>query len=188
MSFETALPLTRTSKLLEIYFSLSPNACLTFHKAYSETPKHTYFTYQPGLRQLHFMTFGWVTDRMWAGLTSVSVLHCAYPFLQLRCFDLLQWHTAYSKFHEYLSDGYNILWGKSRSLVISKINTLYFLWKTAEKQVSCYPAIFTYSLQNTDPTLRDVYREIIAICFQNRMKVTAYGLKANFLNITAGGT
>jgi len=57
---------------LEIYFSLSPNACLTFRKAYSETPKHVYFTYQPGLRPLHFMKFGSVTDGMWAGLTSVS--------------------------------------------------------------------------------------------------------------------
>ena len=116
------------------------------------------------------------------------MLHCAYPVLQLRCFHVLQWHTAYSKFHECLSGGYNSLWGISRSLGIPKINTLSFLGKTAEKQISCYPAIFTYSLHYTDPTLRDVYREIIAVCFQNLMKVTVYGLKAKFLNVTAGGT
>ena len=40
-----------------------------------------------------------------------------------------------------------------------------FYKKTAEKQVSYYPAIFTYSLQYPDPTLRDVYREIIAFFF-----------------------
>jgi hypothetical protein len=116
------------------------------------------------------------------------MLNCAYLFIQLRYCDILQWHTAYGRFHEYLSGGYNTLWGKSRSLDISKINPFSFLGKTIEKEISCYPTIFTYSLHYTDPTLRDVNKEIIAVCFQNRMKVTVYCLKAKFLRVTAGRT
>jgi hypothetical protein len=77
--------------------------------------------------------------------------------------------------------------GKITEPAYIEIQPAFLFRKDSRETNHLLPSNITYSLHYTDPTLRDVYREIIAVCFQNRMKVTVYGLKAEFLNVTAGG-
>jgi len=83
LSFEKARLLTRTSKLLEIYFSLSPNACLTFHKAYSE-PLNTPTLH---INQIYGRFTLWHSvgrpTGCWLYSHQFLVLHCGYLFINL---------------------------------------------------------------------------------------------------------
>ena len=63
-----------------------------------------------------------------------------------------------------------------------------FLRTTVDKPSSCYPTTNTRKLHHTDPPVNDVFREIVAVWSQNRVKVTFYGMNAKDFNCMAGDT